>query len=82
MSLFTKDKVPGRTISVWGVKPALVMWIVVTPDAGVAVGVTFTGATVVTTAVVTFTARGSYICNLSGGGCYRCHGGDRGWNGG
>jgi len=24
--------------------------------------------------------RGSYICNLSGGGCYRCHGGDRGWN--
>jgi hypothetical protein len=57
LSLFTKDTpVPGRTISVWGVKPALVMWMVVTPDAGVAVGVTFTGATVVTTAVVTFTA--------------------------
>jgi len=58
VSLFTKETpVPGRTISVWGAKPALVKWTVVTMDAGVIVAVILTGATVVVTAaVVTFAA--------------------------
>jgi hypothetical protein len=46
--------VPGSTTSVWGVKPVLVIWIVVMPEAAVTVGVTFTGAAVAT--VVTFAA--------------------------
>jgi hypothetical protein len=43
---------PGITTSVWGVKPVLVMRIVVTPVAGVSVGVIFAGAIVAT--AVTF----------------------------
>jgi hypothetical protein len=43
--------VPGSTTSVCGVKPVLVIWIFVTPEAAVTVGVTFTGAAVA--AVVT-----------------------------
>ena len=55
LSSFTQlMPVPGSTTSVWGVKPVLVIWIVVMPEAAVTVGVTFTGAVVV--AVVTFSA--------------------------
>jgi len=45
-SFIQKMPVPGSTTSVWGVKPALVIRIFVTPLAAVTFGVTFTGAVV------------------------------------